>query len=80
VKPMLPTAALALALPAPAAANGFDHQYAAYARLLQDHLVGKRVDYARLKANRDRLDAIVADFGAVSQEQEQAWSREQRLA
>jgi hypothetical protein len=80
MKPMLAIAALALALAAPAAASGFDHGYAAYARLVKDYVVGVRVDYARLKADRARLDAIVADFGAVSSEQEERWSRDERLA
>jgi hypothetical protein len=77
---LVPFAVLTLALPESGAAKGFDHEYAAYGRLLQEHVAGNDVDYARLKANRVRLDAIVADFGAVSREQVQGWSRAERLA
>ncbi|MBD3402856.1 DUF547 domain-containing protein [candidate division GN15 bacterium] len=39
-----------------------DHTYAAYADLLDRHLLGTRVDYAALKANRSVLDSLITDL------------------
>ncbi len=67
------------ALPALGAA-GFDHRYEVYAAVLERHVRPPRVDYAALKANRELLDRAVAELGAVSADEEQRWSREQRMA
>lgn len=63
-----------------AGAAGFDHDYAGYARVLRDYVRPPRVDYAALVAGRADLDAAVAVFATPSQADEQAWTRDQRLA
>ncbi len=60
--------------------GGFDHDYRAYASLLRTHLRDGRVDYARLKAGRQDLDAVVRAFGDVSAHEVHAWSRPQQIA
>jgi hypothetical protein len=60
--------------------GGFDHDYRAYATLLRTHLRDGRVDYARLKAGRQGLDAVVRAFGDVSDHEVQTWSRPQQMA
>lgn len=58
----------------------FDHQYGAYAALLDRHIVGDRVDYKRLVANRAELDRVVAAFSVVSPDDERSWPPSDRLA
>lgn len=62
------------------AADTFDHQYRAYAKLLRAHVVDARVDYARLKSNRTDLDEIVNELGRVTSTQLDSWSRDEQLA
>lgn len=69
-----------LAGPAVADSRGFDHTYAGYAAVLAQHVSGDLVDYAKLKSNRAALDRVVAEFGTVTQAEEAAWPRAQRLA
>ena len=57
-----------------------DHDYAAYGQLLRAHVRGARVDYAALKADRSRLDAIVSELAAPTQDEERGWPRAQRMA
>jgi hypothetical protein len=83
----MPTFALTLAaalwFAAPAAPPRpatFDHTYAEYGAVLAGHVVGDRVDYQRLKANRASLDRVVAAFGAATDADVSAWSRPQRMA
>jgi hypothetical protein len=59
---------------------GFDHQYRAYATLLQGHVERGGVNYRRLLGNRSALDAVVRELGAVDKAGEQAFTREERLA
>ncbi|MBA3269897.1 MAG: DUF547 domain-containing protein [Acidobacteria bacterium] len=61
-------------------AAAFDHGFAAYAELLRSVVREPRVDYAALKADRDRLDRVVGTFAGPSQSEEQTWAREQRMA
>ena len=58
----------------------FDHDYRAYAQLLSDHISGARVDYAKLKRDRQVLEAVATELGQVSEADLEAWSREHRLA
>lgn len=61
-------------------ANGFDHEYRAYADVLTRHVRYPRVDYAALKADRAALDAVVAAFDSPESRGEPQWTREQRMA
>ncbi|MEO5896935.1 MAG: DUF547 domain-containing protein [Vicinamibacterales bacterium] len=61
-------------------AGAFDHGFASYGELLQSVVRGPLVDYAALKAGRDRLDSVVATLAAPRRSEEQTWSREQRMA
>jgi len=61
-------------------ANGFDHEYRAYAEVLKRHVRYPRVDYAALKADRAALDAVVAAFDSPESRAEPEWTREQRMA
>ncbi len=64
----------------------FDHGHAAWDRLLAEHVswvrggVASRVDYAGLQRDREALQAYLGELSAVSPEQFQGWSRDQRLA
>lgn len=73
----LTTATLAGGIPR---TDEFDHDYATYAAVLRAHVVPPRVDYRALKANRARLDGVVAEFDSPAARGEPGWSREQRLA
>ncbi|HAK56148.1 MAG TPA: hypothetical protein DCP38_11815, partial [Acidobacteria bacterium] len=66
--------------PAHAAAQAFDHQYRTYSGVLDESLIGSRVDYGRLASDRVALDAAVDELSAVPRETFDAWSRAQRLA
>lgn len=58
----------------------FDHEYRAYSKILSAHLVGARVEYAKLADNRAELERVVQAFGNVQPSEFRAWSREQQLA
>lgn len=73
-------AAVVVASAALAAADGFDHRYDAYARLLDAHVQGPGVDYAALEKNRAALDRIVSGFDEPATHAEPSWTREQRMA
>ena len=78
---VLVTAALLVGPAQPLRGQGaFDHDYQVYASVLRRHLRDGRVDYARLKAGRQDLDAVVRAFGDVSDPEVQAWSRPQQIA
>ncbi len=66
--------------PTAGAAAAFDHGYAAYAGILRAVVRGTRVDYAALKADRGRLDAVVRSWAVPTRAEEQAWTRQQRMA
>lgn len=67
-------------------ALAFDHQYAAYGRLLAAHVQwsadghASTVDYAGLKRERDALQAVLAEWSAVSESTFERWSRAQQMA
>ncbi|MEW6320520.1 MAG: DUF547 domain-containing protein [Acidobacteriota bacterium] len=61
-------------------ASAFDHAYTTYASVLKRHVRGARVDYSALKARRGELDDVVAQLGSVTADDEQRWSRAERLA
>ncbi len=76
-------ACLVAAIPTAAATvstAGFDHAHVAYARLLHDHVRPPRVDYAGLLANRNALDAAIDAVRRPTPAEEQAWTRDERLA
>ena len=89
--PRLLTLCLALLLAVPAltasasepvaAADGFDHTYAAWDGILRKHVNSKgMVDYKVLKAAPGELDAFVKAVAEVSAEQVGAWSRDKQVA
>ncbi len=77
---ILGLALLAVSGAAGVQADGFDHSYALYAEVLRTHAQGPAVDYARLKADRTRLDAAVAALAAPAARTEPQWSRAERMA
>ncbi|MGE3796188.1 MAG: DUF547 domain-containing protein [Dehalococcoidia bacterium] len=84
VRSSLVWAAIAMALvglvPARAAQASFDHSYEGYRTVLTAHVVGDRVNYRQLQADRARLDAVVASFARATAAEARAWSRAERLA
>lgn len=60
--------------------TAFDHGFAAYGELLGTVVHGSLVDYATIKADRSRFDRVIGTFAQPSRSEEEAWSREQRLA
>ncbi len=60
--------------------DGFDHAYLVYADLLRTHIVGARVDYAKLQQSRAQLDKVVDDVGKVTAVQFDDWSPAQQIA
>lgn len=77
-------AAIAIALvglvPTRAAQASFDHSYEGFRTVLSAHIVGDRVNYRPLQANRAGLDAVVATFARATSAEALAWSRAERLA
>jgi hypothetical protein len=71
---------LAVALVASPGADGFDHDYSLYAKLLNDHVHVVVVDYTALKEHRAALSKVMAEFARATSDQERGWSRNQRLA
>ena len=61
-------------------AAAFDHGFSDYAALLGSVVRGARVDYAALEADRARLDRVVDAFSSPTRPEEEAWTREQRMA
>ena len=76
----MPASLLAVAFVAGAGAEGFDHEYSSYAKLLNDHVHVVVVDYTALKEHRDALSKVMADFAEATPDQERGWSRDARLA
>jgi hypothetical protein len=71
---------LAVALVAGPGADGFDHEYLSYAKLLNEHVHVVVVDYAALKEHRAALSTVMADFAEATPDQERGWPRDERLA
>src|SRR5216683_1293580 len=68
------------AVPEQATADGFDQTHARYAVLLTNFVRDARVDYTRLQAAPQELDAYLNELAAVKPEDFGAWTRENRLA
>ena len=62
------------------AAEGFDHAYGLYGRLLADHVTDGRVDYEALARDSASLELVVRAFGSVTADELDGWSREEQLA
>jgi len=62
------------------ALDTFDHTHARYAGVLSNFVSNGRVDYARLQAAPQELDAYLNELAAVNPGQFAGWSREDRLA
>ena len=85
---LLPRGPLCLLLPAfvglwvpeKGAADAFDQTHARYAAVLTNYVRNGRVDYARLQAAPQGLDAYLNDLAAVKPQDFAAWTRENRLA
>src|SRR5262249_25158474 len=58
----------------------FDHTHGRYGCVLSNFVTNGRVDYARLQAAPQELDAYLNELAAVNPGQFAAWSREDRLA
>ena len=63
-----------------AVASSFDHTYHQYAKLLRNHVMGTRVNHAKLHGDRAALDAVVADFGCVTASELSGWTANQQTA
>ncbi len=74
------TATFAVLAAATLRGASFDHAYGLYAKVIRDHVQMPSVDYAALKKGRAALDAAVNAFAQTTPAEEQAWTREQRLA
>ena len=61
-------------------AEAFDHRHEAWTAILKTHVRGDRFDYAALKKDRAALDRYLRSLEAVTREQHDAWTREQRYA
>lgn len=71
---------LALSALAPARAAAFDHEHAAWQRLLEQAQRDGLVDYEALRNQPAALDAYLSDLATVDPGDYSAWSPEQRLA
>lgn len=61
-------------------AQPFDHRHEAWTSILKQHVRGDRFDYAALKKDRGALDRYLRSLEAVTKEQHDGWTREQRYA
>jgi hypothetical protein len=67
-------------------ATAFEHTHSAWERLLKRHVIllegGKasRVDYAGMAADREALEAYLAQLSAVDPQAYQGWGRDRQLA
>ncbi len=57
-----------------------DPTYAEWTTILRDHVAGDRFDYAALKKESARLDAVLARLTVVTPTQLEGWSRDERMA
>lgn len=58
----------------------FDHTHTRYGDVLKKYVQNGRVDYAALKADRLTLDVYLNKTAAVSEEEFEKWTLEQRLS
>ena len=63
-----------------APAGAFDHRHEAWTAILKAHVRGDRFDYAALQKDRAALDRYLRSLEAVTREQHDGWTREQRYA
>jgi hypothetical protein len=75
------TAVMAAATPVQAGnVEAFDHTYRLYGDLLRGHVMGARVDYAKLQQHPVALDAVIDELGNITAAQFQNWSAGQQIA
>lgn len=60
--------------------TGFDHSYAQWTEVLQSCVRDGGFDYAKLKQDRSKLDAVLATLQAVTPDELAGWSEKQRFA
>ena len=86
VLPALALGSVLGGMPGHAAAEGFDHDYVAFGRLLARHVrwidggVASQVDYAGMQREAASLATVLDTFSAVTPRQFDAFDRDQRLA
>ena len=73
--------------PPPAVAPGplapvadFDHEHLAWTKVLKANVRGDRFDYAAIQKDPSALDAYIATLNAVTPQQLQSWTEDQRMA
>jgi YD repeat-containing protein len=71
---------LAATLVTATAADGLDHRYDAYGRLVARVVNGARVDYRALASSRPELDAIAAAFDAPETKDLPQWPTAEQMA
>jgi hypothetical protein len=71
---------LGLWVPKKATADAFDQTHARYAAVLTNFVRNGRVDYARLHAAPEGLDAYLNELASIKPEDFASWKRENRLA
>ncbi|MEM9237532.1 MAG: DUF547 domain-containing protein [Verrucomicrobiota bacterium] len=62
------------------ATAAFDHSHGRLDKILKQHVVGKQVDYAGLKARPGPLNTYLNVLGEVSESEFKRWNRNQELA
>lgn len=81
---LAPILALACCLPtalsARQASAGFDHSYGQWTEVLRSCVRDDGFDYAKLKQDRSKLDAVLATLQGVTPEELAGWSEKQRFA
>ena len=65
---------------APPLEREFDHSHARWTGLLQERVTAEGFDYAAVVADRASLDAYIAELQAVTPEELEGWTEEQRFA
>ena len=66
--------------PAQDAAAKFDHEHTQWTAILKKHVDGDRFDYAAIQKDPSALDAYIATLNAVTSQQLQSWTEDQRMA
>ena len=60
--------------------EGFDHSHALWDGILREHVAGDRFNYRALKEDREDLDAYIDQLEAVTREEYDDWTRNQKYA
>ena len=58
----------------------FDHQYKNYGLILNDHVSDGRVDYGKLKTNKEVLELVLVEFAGVTKAEFDSWDKDKQLA